>query len=96
MDLAEIRIRTRYSFIVNFDIEAIEHYDGVYNTGNYPMSFIIDNDGRNPDAWIFLAYENPNTGSIGTYTSSPICNNTWNNGNWIGVFESYQDVRWCL
>ena len=95
MDLAEIRIRTRYSFIVNFDIEAIEHYDGVYNTGNYPMSFIIDNDGRNPDAWIFLAYDIPNTGSIGTYTSSPICNNTWNNGNWIGVFESYH-VRWCL
>ena len=82
MDLVEISLQTYGSgFDVNFDIEAIEHYDGVYTASNVPASSIIASDGRNPDTWVFLAYENDTSGH---FASAPdvFCN------GWYGVYEA--------
>ena len=82
MDSVEISLLTNLGYDVNFDIEAIEHYDGVYTASNVPASSIIASDGRNPDTWVFLAYENDTTGLT---ASAPdiFCN------GWYGVYEAY-------
>ena len=82
MDLVEISLLTNLGYDVNFDIEAIEPYDGVYTASNVPASSIIASDGRNPDTWVFLAYENDTTGHT---ASAPdiFCN------GWYGVYEAY-------
>ena len=81
MDSVGISVQTTYGFEVDFDIEAIEHYDGVYTASNVPASSIIASDGRNPDSWVFLAYENDTTGLT---ASAPdvFCN------GWYGVYEA--------
>ena len=82
MDSVEISLLTNLGYDVNFDIEAIEHYDGVYTASNVPASSIIASDGRNPDTWVFLAYENDTSGH---FASAPdvFCN------GWYGVYEAY-------
>ena len=82
MDSVEISLLTNLGYDVNFDIEAIEHHDGVYTASNVPASSIIASDGRNPDTWVFLAYENDTTGLT---ASAPdiFCN------GWYGVYEAY-------
>ena len=82
MDSVEISLLTNFGYDVNFDIEAIEHYDGVYTASNVPASSIIASDGRNPDTWVFLAYENDTSGHT---ASAPdvFCN------GWYGVYEAY-------
>ena len=82
MDSLEIKIQMNYGFEVDLDIEAIEHYDGVYTASNVPASSIIASDGRNPDTWVFLAYENDTSGH---FASAPdvFCN------GWYGVYEAY-------
>ena len=102
MDAIEVSIQTTYSFEVNFNIEAIEHYDAVHTSGDFPRSSIIASDGRNADAWIFFAYENDTGGHIGS-SDGNIC------GSWNGAFEGSDpsghpnhsdtplvNVRWCL
>ena len=82
MDLAEISLQTYGSgFDVNFDIEAIEHYDGVHTATTFPRPTIIAADGRNPDTWIFLAYENDTSGHVAS-GSGGFC-------GWHGVYEAY-------
>ena len=79
MDSVEIALLTNLGNDVNFDIEAIEHYDGASNVS---ASSIIASDGRNPDTWVFLAYENDTSGH---FASAPdvFCN------GWYGVYEAY-------
>ena len=82
MDTVEIGVQATYGLEVNFDIEAIEHHDGVYTASNVPASSIIASDGRNPDSWVFFAYENDTTG-ITAYAPDIFCN------GWYGVYEAY-------
>ena len=100
MDSTEISIQTTFGFVVDFDIEAIEHYDDVYHALNFPVGSIITWDGRNPNVWLFLAYENDTYGHVGG-SGGNICG-----GGWYGIFEAYDysagnsdaalvDVRWC-
>ena len=104
MDSVEVSLQTApYVIEVDFDIEAIEHYDGVHTSSNFPKSSIIAADGRNPNAWLFFAYENDTYGSVGS-SSGDICN------GWTGAYEAYDysnyppggnsdtsfvNVRWC-
>ena len=92
-------LQTTYGFEVNFDIEAIEHYDGVYTASNCPRPTIIAADGRNPNAWLFFAYEDDTSGHVGA-SGGNICQ------GWNGVYEardssggnsdtSLVNVRWC-
>ena len=81
MDSLEINIQMTYGFEVDFDIEAIEHYDAVHTATDFPRSAIIAADGRNPEAWIFLAYENDTIGHVGS-ASGDIC------GGFQVVFEA--------
>ena len=100
MDSTEISIQTTFGFVVDFDIEAIEHYDDVYHALNFPVGSIITWDGRNPNVWLFLAYENDTYGHVGG-SGGNICG-----GGWHGIYEAYDysggnsdaalvDVRWC-
>ena len=82
MDSLEIKIQMNYGFEVSFDIEAIEHYDAVHTASDFPRSTIIAADGRNPEAWIFLAYENDTTGHVGS-AGGDIC------GGFSVVYEAY-------
>ena len=82
MDSVEIQIQMNYGFEVNFDIEAIEHYDAVHTASDFPRPSIIAADGRNPDAWIFLAYENDTSGHVGS-AGGDIC------GGFSVVYEAY-------
>ena len=96
MDSVEISVQTTYGFEVDFDIEAIEHYDGVYTASNVPRPSIIAADGRTPNAWLFFAYENDTTGHVASGSSINICE------GWNGVYEAYGgnsdtalvNVRW--
>ena len=86
MDSVEISLQTSLGFDVNFDMEAIEHYDGVYTASNCPRSTIIANDGRNANIWVFLAYENDTSGHVGSGTGYSNCgSNGW---TWNGVYEA--------
>ena len=100
MDSTEISIQTIFGFVIDFDIEAIEHYDDVYHALNFPVGSIITWDGRNPNVWLFLAYENDTYGHVGG-SGGNICG-----GGWHGIYEAYDysggnsdaalvDVRWC-
>ena len=80
MDSVEISLQT-LGLDVNFDIEAIEHYDAVHTASDYPSFAIITADGRNPNIWIFLAYENDTTGHVGS-SAGDVC------GGWAGRFEA--------
>ena len=85
MDSTEISIQTTFGFVVDFDIEAIEHYDDVYHALNFPVGSIITWDGRNPNVWLFLAYDNDtNDGYVGG--SGPM---SGNDCGWYGIFEAY-------
>ena len=100
MDLVEISLQTTLGFDVKFDIEAIEHYNGVHTASDFPSDSIIASDGRNPNVWLFLAYENDTYGHVGG-SGGNICG-----GGWHGIYEAYDysggnsdaalvDVRWC-
>ena len=100
MDSVEISLLTNLGYDVNFDIEAIEHYDGVYTASNCPRSTIIANDGRNANIWVFLAYENDTSGHVGSGSGDTVCEGA------NGVYEAYDysggnsdtqivNVRWC-
>ena len=83
MDSVEVSLQTApYGIEVDFDVEAIEHYDAVHHSGNFPTSSIISTDGRNPDACLFFAYENDTYGGVGS-SSGDIC------GSWTGAYEAY-------
>ena len=49
MDLVEISLQTTLGFDVKFDIEAIEHYNGVHTASDYPTA-AYDYSGGNSDA----------------------------------------------
>ena len=97
-------LQTTLGFDVNFDIEAIEHYDGVYTASNCPRPTIIAADGRNQNAWLFFAYEDDTSGHVGTGGGYSNCeSNGW---SWNGVYEARDssggnsdtalvNVRWC-
>ena len=87
MNSTEISIQTTFGFAVKFDIEAIEHYDDVHHALTFPSGSIIASDGRNPNAWLFLAYENDTSGSVGV--SGPL--SSWKNicEGWSGIFEAF-------
>ena len=100
MDSVEISLQTVNGLDVNFDIEAIEHYDGVHTASDYPYGAIITADGRNPNIWLFLAYENDTDGHVGS-SGGNVC------GGWAGRFEAKDstggnsdahlvNVRWWL
>ena len=88
MDSLEIKIQMNYGFEVNLDIEAIEHYDAVHTASDFPRSTIIAADGRNPNAWIFLAYENDTTGHVGS-AGGDICRSI--SGSFYVVYEAYDN-----
>jgi len=68
MDLVKDGIFNFYGLHVQFDIEAIEYYKGSYEAGDYGFlrNTVVNNDIRNPDAWIFLAYDGNTSGHVGT------------------------------
>ena len=104
MDSVEISLQTTLGFDVNFDMEAIEHYDGVYTASSIDRSSMIANDGRSANMWVFLAYENDTNGLVGSGGDFSNCgSNGW---TWNGVYEARDhtggnsdttlvNVRWC-
>jgi len=68
MDLVKDGIFNYYGLHVQFDIKAIEHYNGHYDAGDYGFlkSSVVNPDPRTPDAWIFLSYDGNTYGHVGT------------------------------
>ena len=57
MDSVEISLQTTLGFDVKFDIEAIEHYNGLHTANNYPTGasnlLISDDNGKDIEVLIF-------------------------------------------
>ena len=82
MDSTQTALATTNNMDVEFDIEAIEHYDAVHTVANFPRPTIITADGRIANAWLFFAYQNDTGGHVGSSGGS-ICN------GWSGAYQAY-------
>jgi len=104
MDLVKDGIFNFYGLDVQFDIEAIEYYNGNYDASHYGFlrSSVVNPDPRTPDAWIFLSYDGNTHGLLGAADGKFCSNNvpvivteardyTWGNSDlaWTGFLQFY-------